>query len=483
MKRHSKKEEEKEQEAKAETAEGSEETAESSGSMSDDMRFEIIEDGLRKKYLLRLNGMETMTLTGFPDADEDLAASVRMYHVTEISYRENERVTDRLTTVFNTLNIGSCSVFAVIDSDGTENDLYIGVRNNDMSAGRAQFTDALGNMLRSVLAANFPGIAAEACSKAEVREISARILRKKIISAVSVKGNFRSADTDGDFTQGPENLICAMQGKKYTGVIIAEAVPPESMGSVRNDLQEIYSKLSPYRNTRYSESPSEDSDSSSFSEMSGREKTAAIGQFMVNIAGIAIGIATMGTMGAMAGGQISSQITKLMNSLAPSGKGGGGVSTSSDSLYENRKVADLLGILDDAIRRTDEFEKYGMWNVAGYFASDEPYDAETAAVIYKALMSGEGTAHELSAVNTWKAADNRDSLEDIRQCLSRFVHPGFVYCKNDDEQSEGEYAVCINAAAGVSGKELALHLGLPRASVPGLSVTYENGSTGKKQRM
>ena len=44
--------------------------------------------------------------------------------------------------------------------------------------------------------------------------------------------------------------------------------------------------------------------------------------------------------------------------------------------------------------------------------------------------------------------------------LSRFVHPQFIYGAD----------ILVNAATSVSGKELGLHLGLPRATVPGMPV-------------
>ena len=141
-------------------------------------------------------------------------------------------------------------------------------------------------------------------------------------------------------------------------------------------------------------------------------------------------------------------------------------------MYVNRKVADILEITDDILKRTEEFENYGLWNVAGYFASDEPYSAEMAAVIYKALMPGEGVSHELSAINTWKASDDNGSIDAVRRSLSRFVHPRFIYCTTEiADQDNDQQETYVDATSGVSGKELALHMGLPRASAPGIAAS------------
>lgn len=53
--------------------------------------------------------------------------------------------------------------------------------------------------------------------------------------------------------------------------------------------------------------------------------------------------------------------------------------------------------------------------------------------------------------------------------MSRYQHPKFVYGTD----------IFVNAATSVSGKELGLHLGLPRATVPGLPI-IEHAEFGKE---
>ena len=448
---------------KGDTAEASETENSENESMSEDTRLEIIDEGLRRKYLSRLSEMEISAVTGLPDADQDLTSDVRMYHVTEIDYRKEDNIADRLTTVFNTLSACTGSVFAVIDSNGEKAEFYIGVRNNDLTSEKAGFADLLGETLETAVRGNMSGVRMEACDAVKIREVSDRILQGKSVSSVSVKGSFRSESNSRDFTQGLENLISAMQGRKYTGIIIADAGSQDTIEDIRRNLQELYTKLSAYRNTNYGETgDSEDADSKSYSKMSNKEKIKALGDFLLNMAGIAGGVAAMGAMGALVGSMISGQVTGFINSMATAieNSKGTGTSTDSVSLYENRKVTDLLGILDDAIKRTEEFERYGMWSVAGYFTSDDTDTALMAAANYKALMCGDGLTHELAAINIWKTEDNGDSIDEIRKCLSRFIHPTFIYCKSEGEDQNTIYT---NAAAMVTGKELALHMGFPRA--------------------
>ena len=60
----------------------------------------------------------------------------------------------------------------------------------------------------------------------------------------------------------------------------------------------------------------------------------------------------------------------------------------------------------------------------------------------------------------------------ITTYLSRFAHPQFYY------GGSGSTGVITDASTSISGKELGLYLGLPRATVPGLPVV-EHAEFGK----
>ena len=131
----------------------------------------------------------------------------------------------------------------------------------------------------------------------------------------------------------------------------------------------------------------------------------------------------------------------------------------------------MMSLVDDLLKKTSEYDSYGLWHVAGYFISDDMSAAEIAASNYRSLMNGENSGREVSAINSWRSnnSDNLGDFEDLTTYLSRFVHPQFVYGGD----------IRVNAATAVSGKELGLHLGLPRATVPGLPV-IEHAEFGKE---
>ena len=442
-------------------------------------KIEIIEDGLRKKYLARLSEMAVVPPNNLIPLQQDLIDNVRMYKITEMVYEKGELATDKFTTVFNTLATYKASVFILMDSDGEKTDFYIGVRNNEFEESEKRSTVTLGDTLKNTLIGNFPGIKIQAEDRNGITVLSNRILAGRNIASVSVVGSPKSDNDESNeqFIQGLEKLILAMHGRKYTGIIVAESQDSQLVQMLRYDYQELYTKLSPYQKVQLSESESEtDSRSQSFSEMSVKQKKAMLANAVVSIGG-AVGGALAGgnAIGAMIGSQVAGQLNGFISSLAPTQQTTKGSSTSTSTTTENKQITDLMQLIDEALQRTNEFDSYGMWNVAGYFISDDMSAAEIAASNYRSLMNGETSGRQVSAINCWRAESSIDGggYAALATYLSRFAHPKFYY-----GQSE-EHGVITDPATAISGKELGLHIGLPRSTTPGLPV-IEHAEFGKE---
>lgn len=449
--------------------------------MTIDNRLEIIDEGIRKKYLARLSEMEIAPVGYVPSLEEDLINNIRLYRITEMVYQKGESVTDKFTTVFNTLSTYNASVFIIIDSDGNETNFYLGVRSNDTASDTSKRSMVtLGDTLKNTLIGNFPGVKIVNEDRAGIAKISEKIMAQGNVASVSVVGNSKNTEQANDkFVQGLEKLALAMYGRQYTGIIIAQNQSPQVVQMMRKDYQDLYTKLSPLARVQSTDSMSDSSSrAKSFSEMNGKQKAAMITGAVVSLAGV-IGGAVVGksvdgvgvTGGSMFGGQVAGQLNGFINSLAPNEQITKSTSNSISTTSENKTVVDLMALIDENLKRIDEFDSYGMWDVAGYFISDDMSAAEIAASNYRSLMNGEKSGREVSAINSWRKnnAEIMGSFYDLTTYLSRFTHPQFVYGGN----------VRVNAATSVSGKMLGLHMGLPRATVPGLPV-IEHAEFGKE---
>ena len=428
-------------------------------------RLDIIDEGIRKKYLARLAEMPIARLEDVPTLENDMISNVRLYRITEMVYQKGEPVTDKFTT------------------DGKETQFYIGVRNNEPDdSPLKRSTVTLGNTLKQTLIGHFPGVKIENEDRKTIELLSDKISETKNVASVSVVGNNKvgKEQSNEQFVQGLEKLALAMSGYQYIGLIVAENQSAQNIQMMRKSYQDLYTKLSPFQKVQYSENVSSStSRSKSFAEMDGKQKAAMIGSAAVSLAGVLGGVAlgagmrpNMSPTGAMIGGQIAGQFNGFINSLAPTEQITKSSSQTTSSTIENKSVTDMMKLIDALLNKTNEYDSYGLWNVAGYFCSDDMSAAEIAASNYRSLMNGENSGREVSAINSWRRNNTATGLgrfDDLTTYLSRYVHPQFVYGAN----------ILVNAATAVSGKELGLHLGLPRSTVPGLPV-IEHAEFGKE---
>ena len=129
----------------------------------------------------------------------------------------------------------------------------------------------------------------------------------------------------------------------------------------------------------------------------------------------------------------------------------------------NKSVEELLGRIEEQLKRAKESEDYGSYYCAAYFPSGYASDAILAANTYRALMVGDGSAVESGAVNLWQ---KRDQTKQLREYLKRFMHPVFAR----QLYADAPEFMLHTPATMVSGRELPMHLGLPTRSVHGLPV-------------
>ena len=300
------------------------------------------------------------------------------------------------------------------------------------------------------------------------------------LTSVSVIADYKQEKRQQNaeyFLQGLEKLALSMQGRQYIGLVVAQNQSPEMIQTLRENYQDLYSKLSPLQKVQVSTTKSEGEQcAKKFTEMDTKQKAATISSAGVGIAGTIVGAVIgnkfkNGYMGAMIGSQIGGQLATFINSLAPVESINYGTSESVSETYENKRVTEIMKLIDEQLERTNEFDSYGMWNVAAYFMSDDMSDAEIAASNYRSLMNGENTGREVSAINSWRKNNDLSSsqFDYLLLYLSRFSHPQFIYHED----------VLVDATTSVTGKELGLHLGLPRATVPGLPV-IEHAEFGKE---
>lgn len=210
-----------------------------------EVQLDIVDESIRRRDLTRLTEMEIVPTGDLLPLEEDVIQNVRLYRITEMVYQKGEPVTDKFTTVFNTLSTYKASVFIVIDSDGFRTDFYLGVRSN----GDERSTVTLGDTLKTTLIGHFPGVKIQNEDRAKITALSQKISGLHNVASVSVIGNSKceNGQQHGQFVQGIEKLVLALSGRQYTGIILAQNQSPFDIQVLRKHYQNLYTQLTPLR--------------------------------------------------------------------------------------------------------------------------------------------------------------------------------------------------------------------------------------------
>lgn len=487
--------------------------------------LEIIDDTVLKNYMTKLKDMDVIPLD--PQSVEgNIKKNVRLFKINEIVYAKNEDTTYKLAGVFNALSVHDCSVFVIIDSDGISVDFYMGIRSLDETASTKTTFDTLRNAMNG----HFPGVQMENLNRNRIDALLSEGNHRSVSIVTGVadyKGEYKS---NKSFIQGLEKLAMTMQGEAFTGIILANPTSRDQLLSMRKEYEGIYSSLAPFSSTQLSygisdainktqtytqgtsqtntfttnesithtEGSSESTnESTSYSKntpgsIAGKGAGAALMAAGAVVGNVVPGVGTL--VGGLVGGAIGAVIGAVTQSTKTTTSGSstnrsentaqmsGSSTANSDTTNEsksdakgitrgnsetiqltnpNKTLQHYLERIDGQLDRLEECENAGMWESSAYFMSENTYAADVAAATYKSLMQGEKTGLEVATITSW--SDREVQTQKIQAYVRQLMHPIFLYKKEEIE-------VPIFPTSLVSGRELAIQMGLPRRSVSGFPV-------------
>lgn len=521
---------------------------------------------LNKSYLATLGNCNLR----LPVESISYATDVRLFKVERIVVENKQSVLESLTAAYTALGSSGYSVFLFLKSNGTETDVYLGVRGAPKTLAGSE----AGKLLEQVFQGHFSG---SHLSNIEGRNVE--ILLNNLgansditpsVTAVTGVPSLALEERE-HFMQGIEHFIDAAEGKVYQALILAEPVSSQQLDVIQRGYEGVATQLSPLlkQSVSFGENESESvglslgesinhslgtslsltetksvneslstsisqgtqvshGTSTSYSESSpsATSKFATIG---LTAAGAAIAFATGGVgaiaLGMMGGGVLGGAFSKTESHSTSESKSFGSSTTFSNtqtsgssfsegatkgtswtnSVGTNRNqsvnntlgssrqislemvdksIEQLLKRVDHQLERVEEAKRYGGWNTAAYFIGDSSASSRTLASIFLGLMRGNNSNSEDFALTTWSS----DPSKRVLSWLTRLTHPRLM---SDFSKNLGiEY---LTPATLVSGKEMAVQLGLPRRSTSTVSVVEAqtfgrriqdvNGETEKAEKV
>lgn len=247
----------------------------------------LVDDVVLKSYLKRLDSMD---IASMPEA-EGVDYSIVLFKINRMVYEEDEFATEKFISAISSMSYADCSVFLVIDGYRDKTDFYLGVKNNDPKRTTASVADTF----KSSLVGQFPGIDIDDCSIVEKGKKSS--LQEQVLRRISNASSLSSyvgipafKDEDGkydnkNYVQGTEKLAQAMQGKRYTAIILASNLTTDVVTEIRNGYETIYSQLSPMSTQQLAYSTNEslaNAINRSKGVTQGKTKTHTIGESHTN---------------------------------------------------------------------------------------------------------------------------------------------------------------------------------------------------------
>lgn len=152
-----------------------------------------------------------------------------------------------------------------------------------------------------------------------------------------------------------------------------------------------------------------------------------------------------------------------------------GTSKNFTITIQDKHILEIQKRIDKQLERIELCESTGLWSTGAYFLSynTDRSTAEIGATIFRSIMQGEQSGVENSAINTWYP-ESELKFNNIVSYIGALSHPLFLY---DSPTTDSKIEMLPTSL--LSSKELAIMMGLPRKSVPGLPV-IEHISMGKE---
>lgn len=423
--------------------------------------LKLVDDIVLKNYLASLSKLDVVPID-ISNSMNDIDDNLRIFKISKMVYEKNNNSVEKLSSVFNSISSMNCSVFIIMHGDGSKTTFYMGVKSNDSS----RTTSSIVKTLNNALIAQFPGIQTSSLKNDEIKSLIKHIDSDNV-SSVSCVADDNSNKVDSTFIQGLDKLANALEGKKYTGIILASSTMLDEINKIRKGYENIYSQLYSASNMQVAYGiNSNESIGKSFTKSinnsytvgdtytkgNGGSETETNGNSLSKPTTKSKVGTVLGTGLAIVGASINpglgfalGQTSKLFeenetNSYSKSStnswqesfsqnnsktEGTGesdtdnynsskGLSQNVQMNYMNKSIKTILDRIDNQLERLREFESLGMWENAAYFLSSDLETSEIAAATYKSLMRGENSGVEASAINSWSSLyDSKKNIGSI----------------------------------------------------------------------
>ena len=179
-------------------------------------------------------------------AEMSLNENLALYKISGLVFNKGENVLDRLNNVYSAMHGLNLSIVFMLHSNGKNVDFYIGTKTVN---GNFSDNDDLTKAFEKVFVGNFPGSEISAVKPCEYNGMLQEILPedgKNAVSSLTSLPALKDDDVQNEqYVQGIEKFIDAMQGEKYSLIIISDPVSGGQIEKMKQGYEELYSEIAP----------------------------------------------------------------------------------------------------------------------------------------------------------------------------------------------------------------------------------------------
>ena len=205
--------------------------------------LKLVDDIVLKNYISSLEELEIIPLD--EDLKRDNINRIRLLNITKMVYNKDEASTHKFASIFNAVASTNSSLITIIDSNGKDTKFYLGIRTLIENYSPTTSFEVLEKSIQG----QFPGIDLKRLFENDIKDLLKNIDSQSVASVSCVANNKNKDFIDNNkYLQGLEKLALAMQGEKYSAIIIANPLSQSELNNVRKSYEEIYTNIAPLSN-------------------------------------------------------------------------------------------------------------------------------------------------------------------------------------------------------------------------------------------
>ena len=126
----------------------------------------------------------------------------------------------------------------------------------------------------------------------------------------------------------------------------------------------------------------------------------------------------------------------------------------------DKRVSEVLKILDEQLERIRVAKNYGAWNWGAYLIAEDVPTARIGSNVFSGIFRGESSGLERNGISVWNKEGNENWFLTTVRSLAHLQHPVFVF----------ENGMPARVTSLLNSRELTVGMSLPQKSLPGLPV-------------